>query len=329
MRHLFILRGFKVRWRMGQIILAHGDCDGVCAASIVLAARRDAKVVFTNPAGLLSELKSIEAGSIIILDVALTSKHKNEIISEFKRLSLKNEVIYLDHHPLPQGLNVNKLPVRTLKGVRGACASELAYTCFKNDLEPEMSRVAIYGAIGDYSDNTPGVRRLLEKWDKRELYLEAGILVAALEGVRRMDFDFKRSLVNYLSENKLPSADRNLVEMALREAERDEEMRRVVKSLVKTHGNVSYVVNVEWSLGKAATYARAYGETIIGVAADEHGEKIDLSIRSIGLRNLHRITSSVAEALGGLGGGHANAAGAMIPRGKLLDFVEMLNEKLA
>ncbi|MCX8182898.1 MAG: DHHA1 domain-containing protein [Crenarchaeota archaeon] len=314
---------------MEWLIFAHGDCDGVCAASIVLAAKKDAKVVFTNPAGLLSELRSVEAGSIVILDVALTPKHRDEIASEFKRLGAKHEVVYLDHHPLPQGLSISKLPVKTLKGVRDACSSELAYTFFKDDLEPEMSRVAIYGAIGDYSDDTPGVRRMLEKWDKRELYLEAGILVAALEGVRKTDFGFKRSLVNYLSENRLPSADRSLVEIALRESERDEEMRRVVKSLVKTHGNVSYVVNVDWSLGKAATYARAYGETIVGVAADEQGENIDLSVRSIGLSSLHRITSSVAGMLGGIGGGHANAAGARIPRGKLLEFIEMLDEKLA
>jgi len=313
---------------MEQLILAHGDCDGVCAASIVMAARKDAKVVFTNPAGLLSELRSIEAGSITILDVALTSKHKDEIALELKRLGSGFEVVYLDHHPLPQGLRMSRLPVKTLRGIRGACASELAYTYFKDYLEPEMSRVAVYGAIGDYSDNTPGVRRMLEKWDKRELYLEAGILVAALEGVRKRDFDFKRSLVNYLSENRLPSADRNLVETALRESERDEEMRRVVKSLVKTRGKVSYVANVEWSLGKAATYARAYGNTIVGVAADEQGETIDLSLRSVGLRSLHRVASDVAEMLGGIGGGHANAAGARIPRGKLLEFVEMLDERL-
>lgn len=151
----------------------------------------------------------------------------------------------------------------------GACASELAYTCFKDILDPEMSRVAIYGAIGDYSDNTPGVRELLNKWDKRELYLEAGILVAALEGIKKMDFAFKRSIVTYLSENRLPSLDRNLIEIAIRESEKNEKMRHVVRDLVKTHGKVAYVVNVEWSLGKAATYARAYGNTLVGVAAEE------------------------------------------------------------
>ncbi|MEM2940432.1 MAG: DHHA1 domain-containing protein [Thermoproteota archaeon] len=314
---------------MKWIILAHGDCDGVCSASLALSAKKDARVIFTNPAGLLSELKSIETGNIIITDIALTPTHKDEIVFEFKRLSSKGRIIYLDHHPLPSGLTMKKLPVETVGGSKGACASELAYTCFRDVLDPEMSRVAIYGAIGDYSDNTLGVRELLKKWDKRELYLEAGILVAALEGVKKRDFDFKRSLVTYLSENRLPSLDWDLVEIAIRESEKDEKMRRILRGLVKAHGKVAYVVNVEWSLGKAATYARAYANALVGVAAEEVEENMDMSIRSVSLKNLHRIVSKVAEELRGIGGGHANAAGARVPKESFPEFIRRLDEELS
>jgi len=313
---------------MNWIVFAHGDCDGVCSASLVKAVKKDAKIVFTNPANLLSELKSVNEENIIIVDIALTPKHKKEIVSEFKRLSARGEVIYIDHHPLPPGLSLGKLPAKTVSGGKGACASELTYVFFEKELDPEMSRIAIYGAIGDYSDNTPRIKDLLKKWDKRELYLEAGILVAALEGVKKRDFDFKRSLVNYLSENRLPSSDRSLVEIALRESERDEKMRQVVKNVVEKYGKVAYVVNVEWSLGKAAVYARAYANTLVGVAAEETEENIDLSVRSIGLKNLHRVVSKVAEELGGVGGGHANAAGARIPRSLFLEFIKKLDENL-
>ncbi|MEM1557446.1 MAG: DHHA1 domain-containing protein [Thermoproteota archaeon] len=313
---------------MNWIILAHGDCDGVCSASLAAAAKKDVKIIFTNPANLLSELKSLNEGNIVIVDIAITPKHRNEIVSELKRLRSKGEVIYLDHHPLPPGLSFRKLPAKKIIGSKGACASELTYVFFEKELDPEMSRIAIYGAIGDYSDNTPRIKDLLTKWDKRELYLEAGILVAALEGVKRRDFDFKRSLVKYLSENKLPSSDKALVEIALRESEKDEKMRQVVKNSVEKHGRIAYVINIGWSLGKAATYARAYADTPVGVAAEEVEENIDLSVRSIGLKNLHRIVSRVAEELGGVGGGHANAAGARIPRDLFLEFVRRLNEKV-
>ncbi|MDW8033458.1 MAG: DHHA1 domain-containing protein, partial [Nitrososphaerota archaeon] len=303
--------------------------DGICSASLAIAAKKDARIVFTNPANLLSELKSIPDGNnIIIVDIALTNRHKDEIVLEFKRLCSKGEVVYLDHHPLPPRLSLRDLPVKTVDGSKGACASELTYVFFESELDLEMSRVAIYGAIGDYSDNTTCIKELLKKWDKRELYLEAGILVAALEGIKKKDFDFKRKIVKYLSENRLPSSDRNLVEIALRESERDEKMRQIVKNSVKKHGKVAYVINIGWSLGKAATYARAYADTPVGVAAEEIEENIDLSVRSIGLKNLHRIVSRVAEELGGVGGGHANAAGARIPKGLFLEFIKKLNGKL-
>jgi RecJ-like exonuclease len=313
---------------MKWTVLAHGDCDGICSASLALAAKRDANIIFTNPTGLLSELKSIESGNIVIVDIALTPRYKREIASEFKRLGSRSEVVYLDHHPLPPGLSLRRLPIRRVNGRPGACASELTYEYFESELDPEMSRVAIYGAIGDYCDNTPGILKMLRRWDKRELYLEAGILVAAIEGIGKKDFEFKKSLVRYLSENRLPSLDKRLVEIALQESEKDERMRFVVRDSVAVHGKVAYVVNVKWSLGKAATYARAYGNTLVGVAGEEINGNIDMSIRSIGLKKLHRIVSKVAEEFNGVGGGHANAAGARIPRESFQEFIKRLDEEL-
>ncbi|MGQ9478773.1 MAG: hypothetical protein ACUVQ0_01965 [Thermoproteota archaeon] len=171
------------------------------------------------------------------------------------------------------------------------------------ELDQDISRVAIYGAIGDYCDNTPMINELLNNWDKRELYLEAGILIAAIDNAGKRNYAFKKELLKYLSENKLPSLNENLVEMAVQQSRVDEEMRQVVKREVKTFGRISYVINIGWSLGKAATYARAYGNTPVGIAAEEEDTGIDISIRSVKLRNLHRLVSRTAEKLRGVGGG--------------------------
>ncbi len=314
---------------MEWTILTHGDCDGICSASLAFSINRSSKIVFTNPASLLSNLKSVKSGGgqIVITDIALTPKHVVEIVSEFERLSLNNKIIYLDHHPLPSGLSVKNLPVETICSM-GACASELAYAYFEEELEPEISRVAVYGAIGDYCDNTPLIKSILNNWDKRQLYLEAGILIAAIEGAGKRGYALKKHLVEYLSENKLPSLDGNLVNMAIQQSKMDEEMRQVVKSMVKVLGKVAYVVGVNWSLGKAATYARAYGNAIMGVAAEEEGENMDMSIRSVELNNLNEIVSRVAESLSGVGGGHANAAGARIPKGSFSEFIKRLDSNL-
>ncbi|MGQ9597195.1 MAG: DHHA1 domain-containing protein [Thermoproteota archaeon] len=315
---------------MEWTILTHGDCDGICSASLAFSINRSSKVIFTTPASLLSDLKSIRSGEgqIVITDIALTPKHAGEIILELERLSLNNRIIYLDHHPLPSGLGVSALPVETIFSV-GACASELVYTYFEEELEPEMSRVAVYGAIGDYCDNTPCIKDILENWDKRELYLEAGILIAAIERAGKRDYALKKHLVEYLSENRLPSLDENLVNMAIQQSKMDEAMRHVVKSMVKVLGKVAYVVGISWSLGKAATYARVYGNAIVGVAAEEEGDNVDMSIRSIGLENLNEVVARVAESLNGIGGGHANAAGAKVPKETFQEFIKRLNEKIS
>ena len=62
----------------------------------------------------------------------------------------------------------------------------------------------MYGAIGDYQDMTPGARQLIDDWDKRSLYYQAGTLTQGIE-VGRRDYDFKRGIVRELANNIIPS----------------------------------------------------------------------------------------------------------------------------
>jgi len=314
---------------LNTVILAHGDCDGVCSASIAFSVNNDAEVIFTNPFDLLAELRSVANRDVMVMDIALTSRYKDEIIGEMRRLNVGHKLFYFDHHPLPAPVTVSDLPGTVIRGEGEACASELVYEYFKDRLDPEMSRVAVYGAIGDYSDDTPSIREILRSWDKRELYLEAGILVAALEGTRKQDFRFKRSLVAYLSLNRLPSLDNELVSIAIHESQIDERMRRAVRSMVKVQGHVAYVKDIAWSLGKAATYARAYAGALVGVAAERLADTVDMSVRSVDLNNLQEVVSAVAESLGGAGGGHSNAAGARVPGDQFAEFISKLDQAIS
>jgi RecJ-like exonuclease len=301
----------------------------VCSASLAFSVKKGARIFFTSPAGLLPDLKQFNEENLIITDIALTSSHKEEIISEFKRISSKGEVTYFDHHPLPPGLSAEDIPATLVRNNDESCASELVYNYFKSELDPELSRVMIYGAIGDYSDNTQVVKEVLKGWDKRELYLEAGILIKVLEGTRKRDYEFKRNIVFYLSQNKLPSLNEEFVKIAVQESKIDEQMRLIVKEKSKVLGNVAYVEDIPWSLGKAATYARAYNRTLVGVAAELRKEYVDMSIRSINLENLHEVVSRVAGSFNGTGGGHKNAAGARIPKECFIQFINKLNETIS
>ncbi|MDH5806938.1 MAG: DHHA1 domain-containing protein [Candidatus Methanomethylicaceae archaeon] len=304
-------------------ILTHGDCDGICSAAIALSIFRNAKIFFTHPVGLHEDLKHVD-GDVLILDIAISSKKIDEILKEFKRIYENgHKIIYIDHHPIPNNfiMNYGEL-IHSLT----SCTSELTYIKFENFLDQDISRVAIYGAIGDYLDETYNIKRLLRLWDKRHLYLESGILIAAIESIGR-NYDLKREIVKYLSEKNLPSKNSELVNRALEEAKKEEEMRKIIKERLKIIEKVAYVIDLNWSLGKTAIYARAMANAIVGIGAESRKDFIDMSLRTpFEYIELNKIAMEVAEKLGGSGGGHPKAAGARVPKEKFFEFIDEVNK---
>ncbi|MGC8937088.1 MAG: DHHA1 domain-containing protein, partial [Candidatus Methanomethylicaceae archaeon] len=238
-----------------------------------------------------------------------------------------NRIIYIDHHPYPPNFTAEGFPGELIHSLN-ASASELTFVRFKSRLDPHMSRVAIYGAIGDYLDRTYNVERLLEYWDKRLLYLESGLLVQAIESMGR-NHDAKRELARYLSENNLPSADEKIVKRAISETMVEEDMRKVIEEEAKVLGNIAYVIDLKWSLGKSAIYARAAKNVMIGVGAESRKDFVDMSLRTpIEWLELNKYVIEIAGRLGGSGGGHAKAAGARVPRERFKEFLEELNSAI-
>jgi RecJ-like exonuclease len=188
-----------------------------------------------------------------------------------------------------------------------------------------MSRVAIYGAIGDYKEKTTLMQKLMEDWDKSALYYEAGTLLEGLE-IDRKDYDFMRRIARLLSKNTLPSSDNELVSKARQQAQLEEKQRKNVARQVKTIGNIAYVIDVPGSIGTAALYARVTKEALIGVAGETKHEIVDLSLRSKSPNiDLNVLLRSECRKFGGVGGGHPQAAGARIPVDQLIGFLKSLD----
>lgn len=315
------------------VILAHGDSDGVSSAALAKAFLEkqgfNVRVYFTHPVGLLGDLKEFATGAsgIFVVDIALNELHCNDVLALLGEFSRSSRVVYIDHHPL---LEEVKIP-EGVTWIHDTCcsASELTFRYLSNlGLDPEYSRVALYGAVGDYLDETPWVKHELSKWDKRAVYLEAGIVIQGLEGSRR-DYEFKRRVVNHLSANKLPSTMGELVERGLKQAVEDENLRLWVKSSVIKHGLVSYVLNPPGSAGKAATYARVYGGTLVGIAVEERKGVYVMSLRGERGVDLNRVLRKLSKDLGVNGGGHPQAAGARVEKELFVKFLEELNKQLS
>ena len=316
------------------VLLVHGDSDGVVSGSLALHAFKkkgydDIRIVFTHPAGLASDLAEFAdpGDTVFIADIALSEAHLGEIEALFREYSTRGELIYIDHHPEPLGLRPGDLRGIIVHDL-SASASELTYKFFREQLGWEYSRVALYGAIGDYLDTTPWVINTLKDWDKRTIYFEAGVLTQGLEGSRRM-YDFKRHIVYHLSENKLPSGLSELLVRALIESVNDEELRRWVSKNVKTMKSLGYVIDPPGSLGKAAIYARTYSRKPVGVAIQRHKNTYNISIRAAKGVDLNQLLRRISPRMGGTGGGHPEAAGARIPVHKIWDFLRQLDEELS
>ncbi len=310
---------------MDTWIITHRDADGICSAAITLAARPNARIYFSHPIGLYRDLeKPTKGDEIFIFDISLADDTLHKTFPRLSDLCEHGTVTYMDHHPLPPNVTVDMIP-GTVRHDIERCATELAYREFRKVIPSDMSRVAIYGAIGDYKEKTMLIQKLIEDWDKSALYYESGTLLEGLETDRK-DYDFMRRITRLLSKNDLPSSDNELVSRARQQAQIEEEQRKIVGKQVKIMGNIAYVIDVPGSIGTAALYSRVTKKALIGAAGTIKNEIVDLSFRSNNPKiNLDVILRSECGKFRGVGGGHPQAAGARIPVDQLMNFLKSLS----
>lgn len=310
---------------MKTIIFTHSDTDGLCSGALALAANADSPVFFTNPVSVLADIDEAKGyDRVIVCDIAINLPKSRDMKTKFEALARSGELIYIDHHPLPSGFSEP-----WLFHDDNACASELTFNYFQNELSRDMSRVAMYGAIGDYADMTPGAGDIILEWDKRSLYYQAGTLSQGIE-IGRRDYEFKRSLVKQLAQNILPSEIGVLAKNALIAARHEDEMRRRVQHEVVKMKNFAYVTDMRGCIGKAAIFARVYGGVKVGLAAEyrDHRDAYDFSTRAIGDIDMNVIIGETTALNGGSGGGHPHASGGRIPAGNMKKFLQDLDDAI-
>ena len=318
---------------MENFVIAHGDGDGVTSAALALAALGEATVYFSHPAGLYGDLKDVLEMSkgklrrLVICDIAICERALPDLFELLSELSKSCEIVYIDHHPPPLRAGLKEVPIEIVLGSE-ECTAELTFKYFEDRLDWDMSRVALYGAICDYATTTDFFREALKYWDQRTIFFESGVLAQGLEGSRGQ-YDFKRHVVKHLSENRLPSSLSELLVKALIHTVSEEEMRRQLPELVRVVGSVAYVVNPPGSVARAANYARAIARKPVGVAAEEKGDVMVVSVRtSEEAIDLNSILRRICVRLGGTGGGHRSAAGARVPRDKFQEFLVELDKEI-
>ncbi len=316
---------------MKTSIVVHGDTDGVCSAAIALNKYPGAQVWFTHPVGLLEDLRRLDADLFILCDLAITERDKDELFEEFLNRSSNSQLIYIDHHPLPLDTIAGDIPASQVVRDLSKSSSELTYTFLGNK---EMETVAIFGAISDYyTDTTEFVRRTLDVYDKRTIYLESGLLSQALAAQGKRDYEFKRKVLNRLSRGIMPSKMPDVVKKAVMGTKKEWETIDFVKKEHEKIDGIALVKDVPRGISptKAAKFALGASGLPISISTRVRKKNyLDISSRKLSTfsLDLNLTFRTIAPRFGGTGGGHPTAAGARIPKKNFEAFLEALKKEV-
>jgi len=323
---------------MGRtLLLTHADCDGICAGALALSAFPGSRVFFTKPVSLLADLMDNGNDSghskperIVICDIALTKRDALAILDELKnRYDAGSELLYFDHHPLPSGITERNLRfMNALSHAENACTAEQVYRHFKNQLPAEKSWLAVYGAIGDYMDETHFSRQNMLNWDMHMLYFEVSTLVTGIKNDEFGSYGAKRDILRTLAKGKNPSDVPGLVQSAKGAVDREFRLYKFVKKKARAMDKIAYLEGIPafGFRGPSALFAATVKDRPIGLCIYERAGHADITIRSRdpGL-NLGKLAERAAEPISGSGGGLPRAAGARIPKGSLKQFLRKLD----
>ena len=319
---------------MHAVVLTHGDVDGITSGAIGLLAFPGADLYFTRPSQIHADLYRVARDRpdvVSVSDIALNTMRFDDIIRALSRFPRETSIHWTDHHPMAAKYKRRLSQRVEMFHQIGPCAAELMYRKFADRLPEHALRLALYGAIADYCDNTPFVRRHFEDFDKRTLYLEAGLLVQALQ-----EIDYRnesRDLVRELTLGIEPSSMNNIVELAMKATRIEHEIFRYVQQNAQKVGPIGYIMDMPVSgyRGKSAKFSAYATDSQVGISARSSGDEVDMSIRR--RRSNINLNRAIQTAVRGLddahGGGHPAAAGASISQNdfplflrRLADYVE-------
>lgn len=315
------------------LIICHGDCDGLTAGAIALAANHGARIWITNPVRLDDILKKVKGKEkkVIITDIALNEKSYKEIFTEMRRIEkLGTEITYIDHHPLPDKVTKKSIPASTVVHKTKGCAAELTYLHFEKKLNWQHRILAAIGSIGDYEIDTIFAQDVMRDYDGRSLSFQAAIIVQALGEINTEEaLKIKKSLIERLALGAFPSELNNIVGRAMRGSYIERLVRTYVHENAEAKKNIGYILDIPTGggfTGKGALFAATATDKPVGICGNSLGDRISVSIRRRDSNiDLNIATRAVSKEIGVSGGGHPSAAGATVTPAKWEKFLELLD----
>ena len=327
----------KKQQRTKTICVSHKeDADGISSAALIKQAFGGDCVLVDYP-GMVDALELLrndkKLKKLFICDLGLNKQINDNFVELLTELRKKRvSVTYIDHHDIDSKVitKLKKIKVKLIHDI-SECTSVLVYDTFKKKLSEHSSFIAACGAITDYMENKPVASKLLQMYDRQFALVNATVLTYNIVGHQK-DPDYLLYLVDELSESKFPHEIPNTYEFAQIQVGKLAEIMSKVRKSMKVSKNLAHMEVLDSGASGAVNFVLGFSGKDVGVA---YKERVDKGIYAVSVRgspscktHLGRLVSSIAADLGGSGGGHDRACGAVIPKEKMKKFLREMNSKL-
>ena len=311
--------------------------DGISAAALIKQSH-GGDTVLTDYPGLMQALEGIVADphlkKLFICDLGLSKKNQDDFVDLVRALRKRRvSVTYIDHHAIDPDVatSLADLGVRMIHNV-GECASVLVYGAFKSKMHDHAAFVATCAAITDYMEDRPAASNLLQMYDRQFALISATVMTYNVVGHQKDDV-YLLSLVDALASSKFPHEIPDSFEFARVQVEKLSEMIATVKHGLKKSRHLAHMEITDAAAGGAVNFVLGMSGKDVGVAykAKKNDNFYAVSVRGSKDCKVHlgKMVNVIAAELGGSGGGHDRACGAVIPLPKIKKFVSELNKRLA
>jgi RecJ-like exonuclease len=295
--------------------------------------------VLVDYANLISRLDKVadtldKIEHLFICDLGLSKKNEQKFAELLHRIvSTGAEVIYIDHHDISkETLQALKKADVTLVRTIEECTSMQVYTKYKKKLPEHAAFFAAMGALTDYMENKPLASSTVSRFDRQFLMLESTAL-SYMISANQHDDAFLIKMVETLAKMKYPHDIKGGFDMAEKFAKKvANAVESIRESVVKLDNLAHAASSVDLSSSMVVNFVLGSSGK---PAAMVYKLKDDLKSYVVSIRgsadckvHLGRLTNDIASELGGSGGGHDRAAGAVIPKANLQKFIETLNKKI-
>ena len=312
------------------------DADGISSAALIKQAFGGDTILVDYP-GMTDVLESLrndeKLQKLFICDLGLNKQINDTFVDLLTELRKRRiSVTYVDHHDIDPKIisKLKKIKVKLIHNT-SECTSVLVYDTFKKKLSEHSAFVAACGAITDYMENKPIASKLLQMYDRQFALVNATVLTYNIVGHQK-DPDYLLYLVDELSESKFLHEIPNTYEFAQIQVGKLADIMSKVRKSMKISKNLAHMEVLDSGASGAVNFVLGFSGKNVGIA---YKERTDKGIYAVSVRgspscktHLGRLVSSVTAKIGGSGGGHDKACGAVIPKDKLKKFLYEMNSQL-